>query len=206
MAAAIGAGLPIAMPGGNIIVDVGGGTSEIAVISLGGIVVSDAVRIGGNRMDEAIMRHIKRVYNLAIGERTAEEIKITIGSAYPLDSEVTTEVRGRDLVTGLPRTFTVSSAEVREALAEPVAAITDRVRSVLETTPPELAADIIERGITLTGGGALLVGLDRLLELETGIAVHVADDPMSSVAMGTGKALEEIDALKRSMTARSRRH
>lgn len=205
MAAAIGAGLPIAMPGGNMVVDVGGGTSETAVISLGGIVVSDAVRLGGNRMDDAIARHIKRVYSLAIGERTAEEIKITIGSAYPLDSEVTTDVRGRDLVTGLPRTVTVSSAEVREALAEPVAAIVERVKSVLEATPPELAADIIERGITLTGGCALLVGLDRLLELETGIPVHVADDPMSSVAMGTGKALAEVDVLKRSVAARRRR-
>ncbi|MFQ6131507.1 MAG: rod shape-determining protein [Armatimonadota bacterium] len=205
MAAAIGAGLPIAMPGGNMVVDVGGGTSEIAVISLGGIVVSDAVRLGGNRMDEAITRHIKRVYNLAVGERTAEEIKITVGSAYPLDSEVTTEVRGRDLVTGLPRTVTVSSTEVREALAEPVAAIVERVKSVLEETPPELAADIIERGITLTGGGGLLVGLDRLLELETGIPVHVTDDPMSSVATGTGKALEELDVLKRSMAGRGRR-
>lgn len=200
MAAAIGAGLPIAMAGGNMIVDIGGGTTDIAVISLGGIVTSDALRLGGNRLDEFIARHIKRVYNLAIGERTSEEIKITIGSAYPLDSEVSMEVRGRDLVSGLPKTVTVSSAEVREALAEPVAQIVERVKNVLERTPPELGADIIERGITLTGGVALLVGLDKLLELETGIPVHIADDPMTSVAIGTGQALEEIDALRTTMS------
>jgi rod shape-determining protein MreB len=199
MAAAIGAGLPIDMAGGNMVIDIGGGTTDIAVISLGGIVVSESLRLGGNRLDEAITRHIRRVYSLAVGERTAEEIKITIGSAHPLDTEETMEVRGRDLVTGLPKTITVSSVEVRDALAEPVASIVERVKTVLESTPPELASDIIQRGITMTGGGALLVGLDRLLELETGIPVHIADDPMSSVAVGTGKALEEIATLKKMM-------
>jgi rod shape-determining protein MreB len=200
MAAAIGAGLPIAMAGGNMVVDIGGGTTDIAVISLGGIVTSEALRLGGNKLDEAIARHIRRVYSLAIGERTSEDIKITIGSAYPLDQEVTMDVRGRDLVTGLPKTVTVSSAEVREALTEPIAQIVERTKNVLERTPPELAADIIERGITLTGGVALLVGLDRLLELETGIPVHIADDPMTSVAIGTGQALEELDVLRRTST------
>ncbi|MGD8237252.1 MAG: rod shape-determining protein [Armatimonadota bacterium] len=200
MAAAIGAGLPIGMAGGNMVIDIGGGTTDVAVISLGGIVTSEALRLGGNKLDEFITRHIRRVYNLAVGERTSEDIKITVGSAYPLDSEVTMDVRGRDLVTGLPKTVSVSSAEVREALAEPVAQIVERTKSVLERTPPELAADIIERGITLTGGVALLVGLNRLLELETGIPVHIADDPMTSVAIGTGQALEEIDALRSTTT------
>jgi rod shape-determining protein MreB len=196
MAAAIGAGLPIASAGGNMVVDIGGGTTDIAVISLGGIVISDSLRLGGNHMDESIVRHIKRVYNLMIGERTAEEIKITVGSAFQLDQETEMEVRGRDLVSGLPQTVSVNSAEVREALAEPVMAIVERVKNVLEQTPPELSADIIERGITLTGGGALLVGVDRVLELETGIPVHIADDPISSVAMGTGRVLEELSALR----------
>jgi rod shape-determining protein MreB len=196
MAAAIGAGLPIDMAGGNMVIDIGGGTTDIAVISLGGMVVSESLRLGGNRLDEAITRHIRRVYSLAVGE----QIKITIGSAHPLDTEETMEVRGRDLVTGLPKTITVSSVEVREALAEPVASVVERVKTVLENTPPELASDIIQRGITMTGGGALLVGLDRLLELETGIPVHIADDPMTSVAVGTGKALEEIATLKKMMS------
>ena len=197
MAAAIGAGLPIAAPGGNMVVDIGGGTTDVAVISLGGIVVSDSLRLGGNPLDESIIRHIKRVYNLDIGERTAENIKIQIGSAYEFDDEREVEVRGRDVVSGLPKTVSVSSIEIRSAIAECVSAVVAAVKSLLERTPPELSSDIIERGIYLTGGGALLHGLDRLLELETGIPVRVADDPISCVAMGTGKVLEEVDFLHR---------
>jgi rod shape-determining protein MreB len=195
MAAAIGAGLPIAMPGGNMVVDVGGGTTDIAVISLGGIVVSDSLRIGGNHLDEAIIRHIKRVYSLDIGEPTAERIKMNVGSAFELEEELEIEVRGRDIISGLPKTVTVSSVEVRYAISEAVSQIMGRGKAILERTPPELAADIIERGITLTGGGALLLGLDQLLELETGIPVRVAQDPISCVAIGTGKVLDEIDSL-----------
>jgi rod shape-determining protein MreB len=203
MAAAIGAGLPIATPGGNVVVDIGGGTTDVAVISLGGIVVSDSLRVGGNQLDEAIIRHIRRVYNLDIGERTAENIKINIGSACkvgPDESEM--EVRGRDIVSGLPMTVTVSAIEVRDALFECVSQIVAAVKTILEKTPPELAADVIERGITLTGGGALLQGIDILLQMETQIPVHVADDPMSSVAIGTGKVLEEIETLQRRHTLR----
>ncbi|MBI3946580.1 MAG: rod shape-determining protein [Armatimonadetes bacterium] len=192
MAAAIGAGLPIGSPSGNMVVDIGGGTTDIAVISLGGIVTAESLRIGGNKMDDVITRHIKRIYNLMIGERTAEEIKIKIGSAYPLESEMRIEVKGRDLVAGLPKTVEVTSDEVRDALAEPVGQIVERVKSVLERTPPELGADIIERGIMLTGGGALLRGLDQLLSRETNIPVHVAEDPLSCVAIGTGRALDWI--------------
>jgi rod shape-determining protein MreB and related proteins len=196
MAAAIGAGLPIALPGGNMVVDIGGGTTDIAVISLGGIVVSRSLRVGGNKIDEVIIRHIKNTYNLMIGDRTAEEIKIRVGSAFPLEQELQMEVKGRDLVAGLPKTVDVTSDEIREALAEPISQIVDRVKAVLEQTPPELSSDIIERGIMLTGGGALLRGLDRLLSLATGIPVHVADDPLSCVAIGTGRALEEFDAIR----------
>ncbi len=196
MAAAIGAGLPIALPGGNMVVDIGGGTTDIAVISLGGIVVSKSLRVGGNKIDEVIIRHIKNSYNLMIGDRTAEEIKVRIGSAFPLEQELHMEVKGRDLVAGLPKTVDVSSDEIREALAEPISQVVDRVKAVLEHTPPELSSDIIERGIMLTGGGALLRGLDRLLALATGIPVHVADDPLSCVAIGTGRALEEFDAIR----------
>lgn len=198
MAAAIGAGLPIATPGGNMVVDIGGGTSDIAVISLGGIVVSRSLRIGGNKMDEVIVRHIKNAYNLMIGERTAEEIKIRIGSAYPMEQEAGMEVRGRDLVAGLPKTVNVTSQEIREALSEPISQVVERVKGVLEHTPPELSSDIIERGITLTGGGALLRGLDKLLSLATGIPVRVADDPLSCVALGTGAALEDFDVIRES--------
>lgn len=198
MAAAIGAGLPIASPGGNMVVDIGGGTTDIAVISLGGIVVSDSLRVGGNDLDEAITRHIRRVYNLDIGERTAENIKIGIGSACRTEEEEQDmEVRGRDIVSGLPQTVSVSSIEVRDAIFENVSQIVQAVKAILERTPPELAADIIERGICLTGGGALLRGVDRLMQLETQIPVFVADDPMSSVAIGTGKVLEEIETLQR---------
>ncbi|MDI9583083.1 MAG: rod shape-determining protein [Acidobacteriota bacterium] len=195
MAAAIGAGLPIASPGGNMVVDIGGGTTDVAVISLGGIVVSDSLRVGGNHLDEAIIRHIKRVYILDIGEPTSERIKMTIGSAYDLDEELDMEVRGRDIITGLPKTIEISSVEVRSAISEQVSQVVGRVKTILEQTPPELAADIIERGITLTGGGALLRGLDHLLHLETGIPVMIADDPISSVAMGTGKVLDELENL-----------
>lgn len=198
MAAAIGAGLPISMPGGNMVVDIGGGTTDVAVISLEGIVISRSVRVGGNKMDEVISRYIRAQYNLMIGERTAEEIKIKVGSAYPLEPELEMEVRGRDLIAGLPKTITVTSEEIREALQEPINAIVERVRSVLEETPPELAADIIERGITLTGGGALLRGIDKLLESVTNIRVQVADDPLSCVAIGTGRALEEFAAIRES--------
>ncbi len=198
MAAAIGAGLPISMPGGNMVVDIGGGTTDVAVISLEGIVISRSVRVGGNKMDEVIMRYIRSQYNLMIGDRTAEEIKIKVGSAYPLEKELEMEVRGRDLIAGLPKTIRVTSEEIRDALQEPVNAIVERVRSVLEETPPELAADIIERGITLTGGGALLRGIDKLLESVTDIQVQVADDPLSCVAIGTGRALEEFAAIRES--------
>lgn len=198
MAAAIGAGLPIATPGGNMVVDIGGGTTDIAVISLEGIVISRSLRVGGNKMDDVIIRHIKNTYNLAIGDRTAEEIKIRVGSAFPLEQEVEMDVRGRDLVAGLPRTVKVTSLEIREALAEPVTQIVERVKSVLEQTPPELSADIIERGMWLTGGGALLRGIDQLLSSATDIPVYVADDPLSCVALGTGRALDEYRAISMS--------
>jgi rod shape-determining protein MreB len=196
MAAAIGAGLPISTPGGNMVVNIGGGTTDIAVISLGGVVVSRSIRLGGNKMDEVIVRHVKNKYNLMVGERTAEEIKIKIGSAYPLQTEMTLEVRGRDMVAGLPKTVEVTSEEIRAALSEPVGTITERVKSVLELTPPELSSDIIERGIMLTGGGALLRGIDKLLAIETGIPIHVAEDPLSCVALGTGRALDSFDEIR----------
>jgi rod shape-determining protein MreB len=170
-----------------MVVDIGGGTTDVAVISLGGIVVSQSIRVAGNKLDEAIARHIRRVYNLMIGERTSEDIKVGIGSAYRLDPEMTMDVRGRDLINGLPKTVTITSEEVREAMAEPLGSIIDAVKAVLEKTPPELAADIIDRGIVLTGGGALLRGLDSLLSEVTGIPVIVADDPMSCVVIGTGQ-------------------
>ena len=198
MAAAIGAGLPISTPGGNMVVDIGGGTTDIAVISLGGIVLSKSLRIAGNKIDEIIIRHIKSSYNLMIGDRTAEEIKIKVGSAFPLQAELCMQVRGRDLVAGLPKTVEITSEEIREALAETLAQIVDKVKAVLEHTPPELSSDIIERGITLTGGGALLRGLDRLLALATGIPVYVAEDPLSCVAIGTGRALEEFKTIRQS--------
>lgn len=198
MAAAFGAGLPIASAGGNMVVDIGGGTTDIAVISLGGLVLSQSIRIGGNKMDEAIIKHVRNAYNLMIGEPTAEEIKIKIGSAYPLQQELRMEVRGRDLVAGLPKTVEVTSDEVREALLEPVRQIAEKLCAVLEETPPELASDIIERGITLTGGGALLRGLDRLLQSVTDIPVRVAENAMHCVAIGTGRALEGLDDIRNS--------
>jgi rod shape-determining protein MreB len=197
MAAAIGAGLPVEEPTGNMIADIGGGTTDVAVISLGGIVTSRSIRIGGDEMDEAIMQHIKRTYNLMIGERTAEDIKIQIGTAYPLAKTETYDVRGRDLVTGLPKTLNITSDEVYKALSEPVSAILDAIKITLEKTPPELASDIMDRGIVMAGGGALLRGLDRLVSEETGMPVHIAEEPMSCVALGTGKALEDLDLWKR---------
>lgn len=198
MAAAIGCGLAIASPTGNMVVDIGGGTTDIAVFSFGGIVISHSLRVGGNKMDEAIVRHIRNVYSLAIGEQTAEEVKIRIGSAFPLEQELRMNIRGRDLVAGLPKTIEVTSEEIREALTEPVRQIAEKLCSVLEETPPELASDIIQSGITLTGGGSLLRGIDRLLENVTEIPVRVADNALHSVAIGTGRALEQIDQIVRS--------
>jgi len=197
VAAAIGVGLPIQEPVGNMIIDVGGGTTEIAVISLAGIVFSKSIRIGGDEMDEAIIEYLKKTYNLMIGERTAEDIKIKIGSAYPLEEEMTLEVKGRDLVAGLPKTVTISSEEIREALQEPLRAIVETAKISLERTPPELAADLIEHGIVMAGGGSLLRGLDKLISEETGLPVHVADDPLTAVANGTGMVLNEIRYLKK---------
>jgi rod shape-determining protein MreB len=197
MAAAIGAGLPITEPSGNMIVDIGGGTTDIAVISLAGIVYSKAVRVAGNEMDEAIIQYIKKNYNLLIGERTSEQVKFEIGSAFPLDEPVTMEIKGRDLIEGIPKTLTVTDAEIREALQEPVSIIVNAVRVALERTPPELSADIVDRGIVLTGGGSLLKNLDRLLREETGLPVSVAEDPLSSVVLGTGKMLSDFDLLRK---------
>jgi len=197
IAAAIGVGLPIQEPAGNMIIDIGGGTTEIAVISLAGVVFSKSIRVGGDEMDDAIINYLKKTYNLMIGERTAEEIKMKIGSAYPLDEELTMEVRGRDLVAGLPKMITISSEEVREALSEPISQIVETVRIALERTPPELSSDLIERGIVMAGGGSLLKGLDKLVSEETGLPIHIADDPLTAVALGTGKVLGEIKYLKR---------
>ena len=197
VAAAIGVGLPIQEPIGNMIIDIGGGTTEVAVISLAGIVFSKSIRIGGDEMDQAIIEYLKKTYNLLVGERTAEEIKIKIGSAYPLEEELTLEIRGRDLVSGLPKTITITSEEIREALAEPLRAIMEITKISLERTPPELASDLIEYGIVMAGGGSLLRGLDKMISEETGLPVYVADDPLTAVAQGTGKVLEEIKYLKR---------
>ena len=204
MAAAIGAGLPVAEPRGSMIVDIGGGTTEIAVISLGGIVTSKSIRIAGDEMDDAITQYVKKEYNLLIGERTAEEVKIKIGSAYPLENELTMEIKGRDLLTGLPKTLEINSEEIRGALQPVVMAIVDAVKSALEATPPELASDIVERGIILAGGGALLKGIDKILSQETEMPVFVSDDPLSCVALGTGKILEEVSILKRVTSYRAR--
>ncbi|MFN0029932.1 MAG: rod shape-determining protein [Acidimicrobiales bacterium] len=205
MAAAIGAGLPVQEPAGNMIVDIGGGTTEVAVISLGGIVASESVRVGGDELDEAIIQYIKKEYSLALGERTAEEVKMALGSAWPLREELQAEVRGRDLITGLPKTITITTNEIREALAEPVSSIVDAVKVTLDTTPPELAADIMEEGITLAGGGALLSGLDRRLANETGMPIRIAANPLYCVALGSGQALEEFDALKNVLFSSSAR-
>ncbi len=196
MAAAIGAGLPVQEPSGNMIVDIGGGTTEVAVISLGGVVTKQSVRVGGDELDESIVQFLKKEYSLAIGERTAEEVKIVLGSAWPLEQEMYAEVRGRDLVTGLPQTVVIATDEIREAIEEPVSAIVDAVKTTLDRTPPELAADIMERGVVLAGGGALLTGIDVRIHHETGMPVLVAPDPLHCVAIGSGQSLEEFDALK----------
>jgi len=196
MAAAIGAGMPVHEPTGNMVVDLGGGTTEVAVISLGGMVTSQSVRVGGDELDEAIIQFIKKEYSLAIGERTAEEIKIKMGSAWPLEEEMTAGIRGRDLITGLPKTIQCTTEEIREAIDEPVLSMIDAVKVTLDKTPPELSADVMERGIVLTGGGALLHGLDRRLAAETGMPVVIARDPLLCVAIGGGQCLEEFEALK----------
>jgi rod shape-determining protein MreB len=197
MAAAIGSDLPIHEPSGNMVVDIGGGTTEVAVISLGGIVAAESIRVGGDELDEAIIAYMKREHNLMLGERTSEELKIEIGSAYPLNQEEQAEVRGRDLVTGLPKTLVVSSQEIRAAIEEPVAAIIEAVKGTLDKTPPELSSDIMDRGIVLTGGGALLRGLDERLRQETGMPVQIAEQPLNCVAVGAGRCLDEFDSLKK---------
>jgi rod shape-determining protein MreB len=204
MAAAIGAGLPVSEPTGNMIVDVGGGTTEVAVISLGGIVVSQSLRVGGDEMDEAIVSHVKKEYKLLIGQQTAEEIKLEVGSAFRMREEVQAEVRGRDMLTGLPKTVILNSEEIREALEEPVSQIIDAIRSTLDKTPPELAADIMDRGIVLAGGGALLHGLDERLRHETHMPTQLADSPLTCVAVGSGRSLEVLEELKKTTKARSK--
>jgi rod shape-determining protein MreB len=196
MAAAIGADLPVHEPSGNMVVDIGGGTTEVAVISLGGIVTAQSVRVAGDELDDAVLQYLKKEFSLAIGDRTAEEIKVHMGSAWPLDNELTADIRGRDMISGLPRTVAVTTEQIREALAEPVSAIVDAVKTTLDKTPPELAADIMERGIMLTGGGALLAGLDVRLAHETGMAINIAHEPLYSVVIGSGRALENIDAMR----------
>ena len=196
MAAAIGSGLPVQEPTGNMIVDIGGGTTEVAVISLGGVVTSQSARVGGDELDNAIINFIKKEYSLALGERTAEEVKMALGSAWPLETELHAEIRGRDLVTGLPKTIVTTTEEIREAIEEPVAAIVDAVKVTLDKTPPELAADIMEQGIVLAGGGAMLNGLDARLEHETGMPIVIGPNPLFAVAIGSGQSLEEFDALK----------
>ena len=197
MAAAIGAGLPIHEPSGNMVVDIGGGTTEVAVISLGGIVTSQSIRVGGDELDEAIVAFVKKEFQLALGERTAEEIKIQLGSAYPLERELHAEIRGRDLVTGLPKTVVISTEQIRQAIEEPVQAIVDAVKVTLDRTPPELASDLMEQGIVLTGGGALLNGLAQRLEVETNMPIIVANDPLNCVALGSGMCLEELETFSR---------
>jgi rod shape-determining protein MreB len=205
MAAAIGAGLPVHEPTGNMVVDIGGGTTEVAVISLGGIVTSQSIRIGGDELDEAIIQFIKKEYSLALGERTAEEIKIALGSACPLSEELHAEIRGRDLITGLPKTIVTTTEEIRRAIEEPLGSILDAVKVTLDKTPPELAADIMEQGIVITGGGAMLHGLDTRLQSETGMPIVVAKDPLNSVAIGSGQCLEEFEALKQVLISSSSR-
>ena len=205
MAAAIGAGLPIHEPTGNMVVDIGGGTTEIAVISLGGIVTVQSIRVGGDELDQAIIAWIKREYSLLLGERTAEEIKMAIGSAFPAVGEPDAEIRGRDLVTGLPKTILVPAEEIRKAIDEPVSRIVEAVKTTLDSCPPELSGDIMDRGIVLTGGGALLHGLDERLRHETGIAVHIAENPLNAVVMGTGRCIEEFEALEKVLISEPRR-
>ncbi len=205
MAAAIGAGLPVSEPTGSMIVDIGGGTSEVAVISLGGIVTSQSIRVGGDELDEAIVNYVKREYKLMIGQQTAEEVKLEIGSAYPMPDEVQAEIRGRDLVSGLPKTIVLTSEEVQRALEEPVGQIIDSIRVTLDQTPPELASDIMDRGIMLAGGGSLLKGFPERLREETQIPTHLAESPLTCVAIGSGRSLEEFEAIHRTSKARRRR-
>jgi rod shape-determining protein MreB len=204
MAAALGAGLPVHEPTGNMIVDVGGGTTEVAVISLGGIVSGQSIRTGGDELDQAIITYIKKEHSLLLGERTAEEIKMAVGSAFPLAEELSAELRGRDLVSGLPKTIVIDAAEIRLAMDEPLTDIVDAVKSTLDRCPPELAADIMDRGIVLTGGGALLRGLDERLRHETGMAVSVAENPLSSVALGSGRCIEEFETLQQVLSPEPR--
>ncbi len=206
MAAAIGAGLPVAEASGSMVVDIGGGTSEVAVISLGGIVSAKSVRVGGDEFDNSIIQYVKKKYNLLIGERTAEDIKITIGSAYPYEDEQPMEIKGRNLIDGLPKNIMLTPTEVREALADPLSSVLEAIRNTLEKTPPELSADIIDHGITLTGGGALLKGLDHLVAQETGMPVYVAENPLDCVATGSGMVLEDIDKLRDVLTDDDRRY
>ena len=204
MAAAIGAGLPIHEPRGNMVVDIGGGTTEVAVISLGGVVTSSSIRVGGDELDEAIIAHVKKEYSVALGERTAEAIKLAVGSAFPTSDDLIAEIKGRDLVSGLPKTIHITAEEVRRALEEPVNAIIDAIKNTLDRCPPELAADVMDKGMVLTGGGALLKGMDQRLKHETGMPIHVADNPLSCVAIGSGKCLEEFEVLKRVLVSSSR--
>jgi rod shape-determining protein MreB len=205
MAAAIGSGLPVHEPTGNMVVDIGGGTTEVAVISLGGIVTAQSIRIGGDELDNAIIQYVKKEYSLLLGERTAEEIKMAIGSAFPIPDEPHAEIRGRDLVSGLPKTIVVSAEEIRKALEEPVNQIVDAVKTTLDKCPPELSGDIMDRGIVLTGGGALLKGLDERLKHETGMPILIADNPLDSVALGSGKCVEEFEALQQVLISEPRR-
>jgi rod shape-determining protein MreB len=205
MAAAIGAGLPVNEPTGNMVVDIGGGTTEVAVISLGGIVTSQSIRIGGDELDQAIITFGKKEYSLMLGERTAEEIKMALGSAYPSSDEPNAEIRGRDLVSGLPKTIVISAEEIRRAIEEPLALIVDAVKTTLDKCPPELAGDVMDRGIALTGGGALLRGLDERLREETGMPIHLADNPLDSVVLGTGKCVEDFDTLRQVLVPEHRR-
>jgi rod shape-determining protein MreB len=204
MAAALGAGLPVHEPTGNMIVDIGGGTTEVAVISLGGIVAGQSVRTAGDELDQAIIEYVKKEHSLMLGERTAEQIKMTIGSAFPLDDEPSAELRGRDMVSGLPKTIVMDAAEIRKAMEVPIGDIVDAVKATLDRTPPELAADVMDRGIVITGGGALLRGLDDLLRAETGMAVSIAENPLSSVALGSGRCIEEFDTLQQVLSPEPR--
>lgn len=204
LAAAIGAGLDISEPFGSMVIDIGGGTTDVAVLSLGGIVVSESLKVGGDKFDEALVRYVKKEYNISIGERTAETIKVTIGTALPSGRDESMEIRGRDLLSGLPKSLRITSAETFEALNESVSLIVQRVKSVLESTPPELASDIMDRGIVMTGGGSMLHGLDRLIQRETGIPTYVAEDPLSCVALGTGKALDSLGTIEDSLTTLKR--
>jgi rod shape-determining protein MreB len=207
MAAAIGAGLPVHEPTGNMVVDIGGGTTEVAVISLGGIVTAQSIRVAGDELDNAIVQHIKKEYSLLLGERSAEQIKMSIGSAFALEGEKDehAEIRGRDLVSGLPKTVVISAAEVREAIDEPVNSIIDAVKTTLDQCPPELAGDVMDRGVVLTGGGALLRGLDERLRRETGMPIHIAENPLDSVVLGSGRCVEEFEALQQVLDAQPRR-